>query len=52
MLNLGGDEVLTLANGWTVVTGDRKASAHFELALALTESGPRILTLTSDGQMP
>jgi methionyl aminopeptidase len=30
---------------WTVVTKDRKQSAHFEHTLAITANGPDILTL-------
>jgi methionyl aminopeptidase len=38
-------EVETLADGWTVVTADGKLAAHFEHTVALTDDGPRILTL-------
>lgn len=44
MVNLGVDGVKTLADGWTVVTLDGKPSAHFEHTVAVTESGPDILT--------
>jgi methionyl aminopeptidase len=44
MLNLGTHAVRTLPDRWTVVTLDRRASAHFEHTVAVTESGPRILT--------
>ena len=44
MLNLGGDEVETLDDGWTVVTKDRRLSAHFEHTVALTEAGPEVMT--------
>lgn len=30
MINLGTREVITLEDGWTIVTADRKPSAHFE----------------------
>lgn len=52
MVNLGGDDVHTLSDGWTVVTDDGKASAHYECSIAITDAGAEILTLTSDGQMP
>ena len=52
MVNLGGDEVVTLPDGWTVVTRDGTASAHFELAIAILSDEVQILTLTSDGEMP
>ncbi len=44
MLNLGCDEVHTLADEWTVVTDDKKPSAHFEHTVAALEDGPLILT--------
>lgn len=44
MVNLGGYEVETLEDGWTVVTKDRRRSAHFEHTVAITENGPEILT--------
>lgn len=45
MINLGGPEVKTLSDGWTVVTLDGKLSAHFEHTVAVTNDGPVILTL-------
>lgn len=44
MVNMGTDEVETLLNNWTVVTRDRKLSAHFEHSIAITDKGPWILT--------
>jgi methionyl aminopeptidase len=44
MVNLGSHEVEVLRDGWTVVTRDRKASAHFEHSVAITEDGPLILS--------
>jgi methionyl aminopeptidase len=44
MLNLGTPNVRTLPDRWTVVTADRKVSAHFEHTVAITADGPRILT--------
>ena len=46
MVNLGTYEVRVLKDGWTVVTKDKSPSAHFEHSVAVTESGPVIL---SDG---
>ncbi|MFH1226881.1 MAG: type I methionyl aminopeptidase [Planctomycetota bacterium] len=37
-------EIETLSDGWTVVTKDRKLSAHFEHTVAVVEGGCRILT--------
>jgi methionyl aminopeptidase len=48
MLNLGTEETRTLEDGWTVVTGDGKPSAHAEHTLAVTPDGPEILTLTKE----
>src|SRR5512134_163857 len=45
MINEGGHEVEILPDGWTVVTRDRKRSAHFEHMVAVTEEGCEILTL-------
>ncbi len=44
MLNAGTHEVEILKDGWTVVTRDRKPSAHFEHTVAITAEGPEILT--------
>ncbi len=45
MLNLGGDSVKVLDDGWTVVTEDGRPSAHFEHSIAVTDNGADILTL-------
>jgi methionyl aminopeptidase len=45
MFNLGTAGVRTLPDRWTVVTADRKVSAHFEHTVAVTADGPRILTI-------
>jgi methionyl aminopeptidase len=44
MFNLGVARVRTLPDRWTVVTLDRKVSAHFEHTVGITADGPRILT--------
>ena len=44
MLNLGCDDVEVLEDHWTVVTKDKKASAHFEHTVHVTDNGPEILT--------
>jgi methionyl aminopeptidase len=44
MVNVGGADVFTLDDGWTIVTGDRSLSAHFEDTVAVTTEGPKILT--------
>jgi methionyl aminopeptidase len=45
MVNEGTYDVETLENNWTVVTRDRKASAHFEHTVAVTAEGYEVLTL-------
>lgn len=44
MVNAGVGEVQWLDDGWTVVTRDRKPSAHFEHTVLVTEGEPEILT--------
>ena len=44
MLNIGGWKTRLLDDNWTVVTEDGSLSAHFEHSMAVTESGPEILT--------
>lgn len=44
MLNVGTEDVKVLRDGWTVVTTDKKLSAHFEHSVAVTEEGPIILS--------
>lgn len=45
MINTGSFVVNTKPDGWTVVTGDSRPSAHFEHTVAVTEDGADILTL-------
>ena len=44
MLSLGSHEVDILPDNWTAVTRDRKLAAHFEHSVAVTSSGPDILS--------
>jgi len=44
MVNAGGPEVRSSADGWMVVTADGSRSAHFEHTVAVTEDGCRVLT--------
>jgi len=44
MVNLGTKHVKGLADHWTQATQDGKQSAHFEHTIAITESGPYVLT--------
>lgn len=47
MINLGTHRVKTMPDGWTIVTADGQASAHFEHTVAITENGPDILTVSA-----
>jgi len=40
----GGDEGRTLADGWSIATVDGSRAAHFEHTVAITADGPEILT--------
>lgn len=44
MLNMGGWEIRTLDDGWTVETKDKSLSCHFEHSVLITEGEPEILT--------
>ena len=45
MVVAGRRDVEVLDDKWTIVTEDGKPAAHFEHTVAVTEEGPRILTL-------
>ena len=47
MINLGGKEIYTANDGWTILTADGKASAHFEHTIAILDDGPKILSKVS-----
>lgn len=44
MINLGTYKVKVLRDGWTVITADKKVSAHFEHSVAVTSNGPMVLS--------
>jgi methionyl aminopeptidase len=44
MINLGTYKVKVLRDGWTVITADKKVSAHFEHSVAVTADGPLVLS--------
>ena len=52
MITEGHYAVETLKDGWTVVTADGKLAAHFEHTIAITDDGPKILTLRDIGEHP
>lgn len=44
MVTVGGWEVQTAADGWTVVTADGSLAAHAEHTVLVTDAGPEIMT--------
>lgn len=44
MINLGTYKVTKLADGWTIITDDKKPSAHFEHDVAIIEGKPELLS--------
>ncbi len=44
MVNMGTESIIILDDGWTVITKDKKPSAHYENTILITESAPVILT--------
>jgi methionyl aminopeptidase len=45
MINAGGPDIQVADDRWSISTADGSLSAHFEHTVAVTEAGPRILTL-------
>ena len=48
MVNMGGWQVETLGDSWTVVSRDRSLSAHFEHTVAVRRDGPDILSVSKE----
>jgi methionyl aminopeptidase len=44
MINLGTRRIEQLNDGWTILTEDRKASAHFEHDVAIVDGKPELLS--------
>ena len=44
MINLGSKEIQKLNDGWTIITKDKKPSAHFEHNVALINGKPQLLS--------
>jgi methionyl aminopeptidase len=44
MITVGSPEVYVHDDGWSISTEDGSLAAHFEHTVAITASGPRILT--------
>jgi methionyl aminopeptidase len=51
MVNAGGWEVVTLEDGWTIVTRDHSLSAHFEHTVAVTGDGPVVLSAKNGSRL-
>jgi methionyl aminopeptidase len=49
MVNMGSKQVQVRRDHWTQATADGRPSAHFEHTIAMTESGPVVLTASPDG---
>lgn len=49
MVNVGGSDVIELADGWTVKTADKSLSAHYENSIAITAEGVLVLTEVERG---
>lgn len=48
MITAGDPETRELDDGWTVVTADGGRAVHWEHSVAVTEDGPRVLTLPEE----
>ncbi|MGL1887121.1 MAG: type I methionyl aminopeptidase [Reichenbachiella sp.] len=44
MINMGTKNVKQLSDGWTIITGDKMPSAHFEHDVAVIDGEPEILS--------
>ena len=44
MINLIGEDVKVLSDGWTTITASGSLSAHFEHTVVITSDGAKILT--------
>jgi len=44
MINMGVKDVIHLSDGWTILTKDRKPSAHFEHDVHITKGDPDVLS--------
>ena len=44
MINLVGEDVRVLSDGWTTVTASGSIAAHFEHTVVITNDGAKILT--------
>ncbi len=52
MINLGTHRVRQLNDGWSIITGDKKPSAHFEHDVALVDGRPVVLSTLTTSMKP
>lgn len=52
MLLIGSEETKVIRDGWGVTSANKKLTGHYEHSIAVTEEGPRILTLLENGEPP
>jgi len=52
MVLIGTPLTRVLADQWTVVSRNGLPTAHYEHTVAVTETGPRVLTLLANGASP
>jgi methionyl aminopeptidase len=52
MVLMGSPATRVRSDQWTVASANGKPTGHFEHTIAITEDGPRILTLLADGTAP
>ena len=48
----GGDDYVVDDDGWTVRTADGSRAAHAEHTIAITPTGPRVLTMRYADEIP
>ena len=52
MVLMGTRATRVMKDQWTVISADRSLTAHFEHSVAITDNGPKILTLLGNGKGP
>ena len=45
MITAGAYDIVVAEDGWSIFTTDQSLAAHFEHTVAITDDGPRVLTL-------
>ena len=52
MLLIGTEDTKVLKDGWSVSSVNKKLTGHFEHTIAITEDGPKIMTLLDNDEPP